>query len=265
MTHRPSPHPSQNARRVLRDSEDALGHIYRDFLAGRAGPAPVLEREDGQVGSALGADVFFAGYDAWPLEERSVFDAVRGRVLDVGCGAGRHCLTAQDRGLEVVGIDISPGAVDVCRRRGVHDVRLLPLSDVGAHLGTFDTVLMMCGNFGLPGTTTSTTRFLELLHMMTTKDGRIILDSDDPYRETNQADLAYIAQNRTKGRMPGQVTIRLRYGVRVTPWFDLLCVSPTELEQFASRTGWRISTLVEGEPPTFYAVLDKVAGSERPL
>jgi SAM-dependent methyltransferase len=265
MTHRPSPHPSQHAARVLRDSEDALGQMYRDFLADRAGPTPLLERGDGHVGTALGADVFFAGYDAWPPEERSVFDAVRGRVLDVGCGAGRHCLTAQDRGLEVVGIDISPGAVQVCRRRGVHDARLLPLSGIDAHLGRFDTVLMMCGNFGLPGTATSTTRFLELLHGMTTNGGRIILDSDDPYREPDQADLAYMAQNQSNGRMPGQVTIRLRYGVRVTPWFDLLCVSPTELEQIASRTGWRISALVEGEPPTFYAVLDKVAGPERPL
>ena len=37
------------------------------------------------------------------------------QVLDVGCGAGRHSLAAQDLGLTVVAIDISPGAVEVSR------------------------------------------------------------------------------------------------------------------------------------------------------
>jgi hypothetical protein len=79
----------------------------------------------------------------------------------------------------------------------------------------------------------------------------------DPHCEADQADLAYFEENRATGRMPGQVTIRLRYGPRATPWFDLLCVSPTGLEQLAARTGWKLRTLVRSEPPTFYAVLDK--------
>ena len=35
---------------------------------------------------------------------------VRGRVLDVGCGPGQHLLWLQERGFQVTGIDISPGA-----------------------------------------------------------------------------------------------------------------------------------------------------------
>jgi hypothetical protein len=40
--------------------------------------------------------------------------------------------------------------------------------------------------------------------------------------------------------MPGQVTIRIRYRDRITPWFDLLCVSPPGLDEVAAPTGWRL-------------------------
>ena len=178
-------------------------------------------------------------------------------MLDVDCGAGRHSLEAQSRGLDVVAIDISPGAVEVSRRRGVRDVRLLPIAEVDERLGTFDSVLMMCGNFGLAGSAGETERWLQTMHRMTTPSGRIVLDTVDPYQDTDAEYLAYMERNRARGAMPGQVTIRIRYGERITPWFDLLLVSPSELGELASRTGWHVAEVAPGEPPDFYAVLEK--------
>ena len=158
----------------------------------------------------------------------------------------------------MVAIDISPGAVEVCRRRGVLDVRLLPLAAVDASLGVFDTVLMMCGNFGLVGTAHGAVSTLRTLHALTSPTGRIVLDSVDPHVDEEPEDLLYEQSNRARGRMPGQVTIRLRYRDSATPWFELLNVSPSELESLlAADTGWRLDRLVEGEPPDFYAVLEK--------
>ena len=124
----------------------------------------MLERDDGYAGPRSGPEWFFAEPEQWPEAERAVFAHVRGRVLDVGAGAGRHSLEAQRRGLEVVAIDVSPGAVEVCRRRGVRDVRLLPLAGVDEALGIFDTVLMMCGNFGLVGSAAEAATILGRLH-----------------------------------------------------------------------------------------------------
>jgi 2-polyprenyl-3-methyl-5-hydroxy-6-metoxy-1,4-benzoquinol methylase len=39
------------------------------------------------------------------------------RILDVGCGDGENAITLAVLGASVVGIDVSPGAIDVCRRR----------------------------------------------------------------------------------------------------------------------------------------------------
>ena len=240
----------------LSNENDAFGRMLLDHLSGETGQL-VLELDDGRAGPALPGEVFFAEHGGWPAAEQRVFESVRGHVLDVGCGAGRHALEAQRRWLDVVAIDISPGAVEVCRKRGVRDVRLLPLDAVDATLGVFDTVLMMCGNFGLVGTADDAVPILRLLHAMTTPSGRIVLDSVDPYEGTDACDVAYQERNRAHGRAPGQVTIRLRYGELATPWYELLNVSARELEKLASVAGWTVADLVDGDPGEYYAVLEK--------
>ena len=66
-----------------------------------------------------------------------------GRVLDVGCGAGRVALYLQnERRLEVLGIDSSPLALRVAKARGARKTRLVAFKDVGFGPGSFDTVVM---------------------------------------------------------------------------------------------------------------------------
>ena len=77
--------------------------------------------------------------------------AIRGRVLDVGCGTGEHALMAAGLGLESTGVDAAAAAIaqaeDKARRRGLKARFLvgdaLELASVGAE---FDTVLD-CGLF----------------------------------------------------------------------------------------------------------------------
>ena len=46
------------------------------------------------------------------------------RILDLGCGTGELTLVLQQRGCEVVGVDISPDMVKKAREKGV-DVRVM--------------------------------------------------------------------------------------------------------------------------------------------
>ena len=63
---------------------------------------------------------------AWELREPEpeVFDFLRQlksegarRVLDIGCGLGRHLLLFAAEGFDAHGVDVSPTAVETCRRR----------------------------------------------------------------------------------------------------------------------------------------------------
>ena len=135
----------------------------------------------------------------WPKTERQAIRLARGRVLDVGCGAGRVALHLQDRGHEVVGIDLSPLAVEVSRRRGVQDARELPVTRVGDELGRFDTIVMFGNNFGLMGSRRRAPWLLRRFRSMANEDARILAESVNPYKTDNPGHLAYHERNRRRG------------------------------------------------------------------
>ena len=94
----------------LAPEQDAFGAVLLDYFNGKEHAATVIEREDGFF-EAEKAAAYFAPFRSWFDAERQVLRHVRGRVLDVGVGAGRVALELQQRGHEVVGIDVSPLAL----------------------------------------------------------------------------------------------------------------------------------------------------------
>ena len=43
--------------------------------------------------------------------------AIRGRVLDVGCGTGEHALMAAEVGLDATGVDMARAAIEAAKRK----------------------------------------------------------------------------------------------------------------------------------------------------
>ena len=129
-------------------NQDAFGQLLNDYYSGED-CCEVIERDDGFLNVTDNMSMYFATFDDWQPHVRASMESVRGRVLDVGAGAGRFALYLQEKGHEVVGIDVSAGALEVCRKRGVRDVRQAPFHRIDGSLGVFDTVLLMGNNFGL--------------------------------------------------------------------------------------------------------------------
>ena len=98
-------------------------------------------------------DALYAATPPWDIGrpqpafvELAEAGALRGRVLDVGCGTGEHALMAARLGLEATGVDTAPAAIALAEQKA-HDRSLvarflvadaLQLGSLGEQ---FDTVL----------------------------------------------------------------------------------------------------------------------------
>jgi SAM-dependent methyltransferase len=236
---------------------DAWGEMMLAALAGEDA-IEIVERDDGLImAGRLGIPSYMAPFRRWPPRQRQAMRLVRGRVLDVGSGAGRVAVHLQSRGHEVVSIDSSPGAVEVARRRGARDARLLRIEQASPRLGTFETVILFGNNLGLLGGLERGRRLLRRLARVTNPGSRILGETLDPYTTENALHIAYHARNRRRGRMGGQVRLRIRYGDLATPWFDYLFASRPELEELVDGTGWRLVDTITDDSPQYVAVLER--------
>jgi SAM-dependent methyltransferase len=221
---------------VISVEQDAFGAALRDCFFEQPLASPlVLEFDNGIVSPALPPNWFLQPESEWDAPERRMLSAVTsGPVLDLGAGAGRHSLLMQERGYEVTAIDVSPGAVEVCRLRGVRDARVADLTQPPAD-HRWRAVLLMCGNLGLAGGWDETRDLLTRLAQICTDDAVLVADTVDPTETPGE---------RTEGAERDVqrlvVTMRLKYGAVVSPWARLLNVPIVDVEPLVARTGWRL-------------------------
>lgn len=235
---------------------DAYGELLKRCWATSGAPGPgaeVVERDDGFI-SVGDVGRYFGGPHSWSPCEAAILPKARGRVLDIGCGAGRHMIGLRKRGLDVWGIDPSPGAVEVCRERGLNvsvgDIDRLPS-------GPFDTLLLFGNNLALLGSPSAAPARLAGL-AAAAAPGAVILGSNiDPYRNADPVQVGFQARNRKLGRPGGHQRLRVRHAATATEWFDYWFTSVEELEGLLAGSPWRLDA-VERAPradPIYAAVL----------
>jgi SAM-dependent methyltransferase len=211
----------------------------------------MVERDDGLI--TIDSIGYLGGLDT---RDEWAVSRLAGRVVDVGAGAGRAALELQRRGQEVTALDTSPGAIEACRKRGVRDVYLGDPARAARDglAGSFDSALLLGNNIGLLGSPEAAGPFLRDVGALLGPSGVIVGTSTDPYQTDERLYLDYHELNRRRGRLPGHLTLRVRYERLASHWFDWLIPSPGELEDLARSVGWQISDLRRG-PGARYAVV----------
>ena len=101
----------------LKPEQDAYGQIVWAYYNGDE-VYEMAERDDGYISASSNPKMYFSEYAEWAPYEKKAIEYVKGRVMDVGCGVGRHSLYLQEKGFDVLGIDASPLAIKVCKLRG---------------------------------------------------------------------------------------------------------------------------------------------------
>ena len=239
-------------------TQDAYGkQLLAQYHSGTA-TSEIIERDDGFIDTGSEAGLYFRDYKYWsPLERRAIKQA-KGRILDIGCGAGRHAIYLQQKGFDVTGIDISPGAVRVCKLRGLKKAIVRPITEVNKFKpNSFDTILMLGNNFGLFGSARGVKLILKKLSRITSVEARIIAGTRNPYKTNDSNHLQYHRWNKKRGRLPGQIRMRVRFEKAIGVWFDYLFVSPQEMEDVLRNTGWQVERFIAPEETNYFVVLRK--------
>jgi SAM-dependent methyltransferase len=234
---------------------DAFGEALLGFLETGEGDE-IVERSDGQI---YCSDIAhnFAPISKWPGFERRSMRLVKGRVLDIGCGAGRVGLHLQERGHDVLGIDVSPGAVQTSKIRGLKQVDVMRITKVGPALGRFETILLLGNNVGILENPRRATWMLRRLRKISVAGTTILAGSRDVHGSVDPLDQRYQLMNRSKGRATGQMRFRVRHRDIATPWFDYLMVSTAEMEAIVAGAGWRIEDVL-ADGARYVAILRQV-------
>jgi len=220
---------------------DALGgallaHLDQSEEAG----VHVIERDDGFV-SSDSAGIYFSDVGGMFPIEVSAPDRARGRVLDIGAGGGRFATELQRRGHDVVALDVSAGCLEVCRRLGVQETfhgTVFDLLETGPE--PFDTFLLMGHNIGLLGGPAQAPAFLGALREIARPGAKVIGTNREPLATDDPVNLAYHQMNRDRGRLPGELRIRVRWRALATDWFDYWFLSVSELDAVAGSAGWTL-------------------------
>ena len=236
---------------TLSPNNDPMGAAIRDYQnKGKASRLRVLSSmfdEDEMPVAHL-----FRTFNQMPRLEQKALSMAKGRVLDIGAGAGCHTLALQERGLEVKAIDISPLSCEVMKERGVKDVECVNLFNQQLQ-GKYDTLLLLMNGTGIAGKLNRLSMLLNRLKELLAEGGQILIDSSD---------LKYIYENED-GSMDidlnapyyGEVDYQMQYkNIKGEP-FDWLYTDPMLLASISKQCGLNCEIVEEGENYDFLARL----------
>jgi SAM-dependent methyltransferase len=191
---------------------------------------------------------YFRSEDDMPDLEWVALNECRGKVLDIGAGAGSHALELQQRGYEVVAIDISAQAVTVMQERGVKQALV---QDIFTYPNQqFDTLLLLMNGVGLAGTVTGLEKLLMHCQNLIAEGGQLLFDSSD---------ITYLYD----GKLPdsgyyGEIGYQYEYKQLKTDWFNWLYVDMHTLDNIATANGWETEILYEDEHDQYLARLTRI-------
>ena len=231
--------------------KDLFGKAILDYQTNNS-PEDLITETSISDEDEMSVAYLFRSYAEMPLIEQKALQLSKGRVLDVGCGAGSHSLTLQnDRNLEVTSIDISPNAIQTCTLRGLKNAKVQDI--MALENEKYDTILLLMNGTGIFGTLKQTANFLQKLKSLLNPNGQILIDSSD---------ILYMFDDDEDGGkwIPGdgyygELTFTLRYKKQKEEEFPWLYLDYNTLQNAAFANGLHCEMILEGEHYDYLAKL----------
>jgi SAM-dependent methyltransferase len=192
----------------------------------------------------------FRNYKDMPKLEKEALLLAMGRVLDVGCGSGSHSLYLQDQSIEVKAIDISKGAIEVAKQRGVLNTSVLDILD---ETELFDTILLLMNGTGIFQEIENVSTYLNHLKTLLKPGGQILIDSSDiKYMYEDEDGGVWLDANNT---YYGELDYFLSYKGEKEEPMKWLYLDFTTLLTACTSVGLKCELVLEGEHFDYLAKL----------
>lgn len=185
----------------------------------------------------------FRGFSKMPLIEQKALHLAKGKVLDIGCGSGSHSLFLQKKGLNIKAIDLSVGAIETCKLRGINNAEVQNIWELKNE--KFDTILLLMNGAGMCGKIEKLPSFLNHLKTLLHPNGQILLDSSDViYMFEDEEGDYYIDAN---APYYGETNFTMTYKNKKSQTFDWLYIDYNNLQNAALSCNLNCELILEGE------------------
>jgi methylase of polypeptide subunit release factors len=219
--------------------KDVLGDAISDYFHKRTGAKLWVNNKYGPK-EEMPVDTYFRTPDDMPELEWVALQQCRGKVLDIGAGAGSHTLALQEMGLDITALDISPKAAAIMKDRGVKNILLKDFFTLRPEAGRYDSLLLLMNGIGLAGTLDGLRTFLDQAKDLLLPGGQLIFDSSD---------IAYLYDGKTPKPKDyyGEILYQYEYRKQRSDWFKWLFIDRNTLAGILTEKGWRMGLLFEDE------------------
>ena len=236
---------------------DLFGKAILDFQT-KNSPEDIITETNISESDEMDVAYLFRSYKEMPKLEKKALQLSKGKVLDVGCGAGSHSLYLQnEKNLAVTSIDISENAIQTCQLRGLKNAKVQNILDLGidsdSHQNKFDTILLLMNGTGIFGTLAETSKYLLKLKSLLAPNGQILIDSSD---------IIYMFDEDEDGSkwIPadgyyGELTFTISYKNQTEEAFPWLYLDYNTLQNAAFANGLQCELIEEGKHFDFLARL----------
>lgn len=220
--------------------KDIMGEVLLDYLNGEQNTEVILyshskinNRYILKGKDRIGSADFFKKLEDLQEVDKYALNLCYGRVLDIGAGSGSHSLILMERGIDIHSLDISAGAVEVMKRRGLERVHCNDITKFKAF--PFDTLVLFGNNHGLFGNIKALEGFLCNITHLLKPEGQILIPS--PYvnipikcssiEDTNP----YIT-----------LSLTLEYKGSKSKTFEWFMIEPEYFKNYFKKYDWEIKT-----------------------
>lgn len=228
--------------------KDVQGKALWEYFKNPKNKKPLILHNDYGKPEKMPKEVFFQDYDELTDLEIYALSMCRGKILDVGAGAGRHALPLQKTN-EVTALEISPLCNQIMAERGVKNIIAEDIFEFeSSH--RFDTMLMLMNGIGLAGSLEGVKALLKKYKQILTDNGQVLFDSSDIsylYRDT------FFPQN----RYFGEVSYQYEYNKERGDEFDWIYVDKKTMAKVASQVGFNCQVIYQGNNDQYLARLTR--------